>query len=91
MKTPVKYIFTAVWAALVALLFGMFGLARLNFKTDAVFILILAAVQMFLVLLFFMRLRTCTNLVRLIAAVGFVWLFILFTLAFSDYLTRQWH
>lgn len=92
MKTPAKYVFTAIWAALLLLLGGMFGLAQLDLKTrGAVLILALAVIQMFLVLLFFMRLRTSAQLVRLVAAVGFVWLFILFTLAFSDYLTRQWH
>jgi cytochrome c oxidase subunit 4 len=91
MKIPVKYLFTAIWLILVVLLLGMFGLAQLPFKAGTIFILILTVIQMILVLLFFMRLRTCANLVRLAAAVGFVWLFILFTLAFSDYLTRQWH
>jgi cytochrome c oxidase subunit IV len=92
MKIPPKYLFVAIWAALLFLLLGMFGLAQLDLKiVGMVLILALAPVQMFLVLLFFMRLRNSINLVRLVAAVGFVWLLILFTLAFSDYLTRQWH
>lgn len=92
MKTPAKYIFIATWAALLLLLFAMFGLAHFDLKgTGTALILALAVVQMILVLTFFMRLRHSSNLVRLVAAVGFAWLFILFTLAFSDYLTRQWH
>lgn len=92
MKIPAKYIFIAIWAALMLLLFIMFALAHLSLKAGGTaIILALAVVQMILVLLFFMRLRNSSNVVRLVAAVGFVWLFILFTLAFSDYLTRQWH
>jgi cytochrome c oxidase subunit 4 len=92
MNLPAKYIFSAIWAALIVLLFAMFGLAQFDFKSiGEIIILVLAVVQMILVLLFFMRLRHSTKLVRLVATVGFVWLAILFTLAFSDYLTRQWH
>lgn len=92
MKVPAKYIFTAIWAALLVLLFGMFGLARfdLNAAGTAV-ILILAVMQALLVLSFFMRLRSSSKLVRLVSTVGFCWLLFLFVLAFSDYLTRQWH
>ena len=92
MKIPPKYFFTAIWAALLLLLAGMFTLAQFDLKAcGTVLILALAVVQMLLVLLVFMRLRTSAALVRLVATGGFVWLAILFTLAFSDYLTRQWH
>lgn len=92
MKIPVKYIFAAIWAVLLVLLFGMFGLSHLDLKTTGTFIILgLAVGQMILVLIFFMRLRNSVKLVRLVSMVGFLWLMILFTLAFSDYLTRQWH
>jgi cytochrome c oxidase subunit 4 len=92
MKIPAKYFFLGIWLALLLLLFGMFGLAQFDLKTlGTIVILALAVIEMFLVLLFFMRLRNSAKLIRLVAAVGFAWLSILFVLAFSDYLTRQWH
>jgi cytochrome c oxidase subunit 4 len=87
-----KYRFIAIWLALMVLLFVMFGLAHLNSgAAGTAIILVLAFVQMVLVLAFFMRLRTSTKVIRLVACVGFFWLLILFVLAFSDYMTRQWH
>lgn len=94
MKTKIepKYQFIAIWLALIVLLFVMFGLAYLNWgAAGTAIILILAFVQMVLVLSFFMRLRTSTKVIRLVACVGFFWLLIMFVLAFSDYLTRRWH
>lgn len=92
MKIPVKYLFAAIWVALLVLLFIMFGLAHFDLKgKGTAIILALAVCQMILVLTFFMRLRHSGHIVRLVAAIGFFWLLILFVLAFSDYLTRQWH
>lgn len=87
-----KYKFILIWLALIVLLFVMFGLAHFNLGgAGTAVILALAVLQMILVLLFFMRLRTSAKLIRLVAGVGFLWLLILFILAFSDYMTRQWH
>ncbi|HEY1790267.1 MAG TPA: cytochrome C oxidase subunit IV family protein [Verrucomicrobiae bacterium] len=94
MKTTLepKYQFTAIWLALIVLLFAMFGLAHFNWgTTGTAIILAMAFVQTVLVLSFFMRLRTSAKVIRLVAVVGFFWLLIMFVLAFSDYLTRQWH
>jgi cytochrome c oxidase subunit IV len=92
MKIAPKYIFIGVWLVLMVLLFIMFGLSHFNLGgLGAAIILSLAFAQMILVLLFFMRLRTSANIVRLVSGVGFLWLLILFVLAFADYLTRQWH
>lgn len=92
MKIPVKYIFAGIWAALIALLFGMFALAHFPLGgVGTAVILCMAVIQALLVLAFFMRLRHSVKIVRLAASVGFFWLLILFVLAFSDYLTRQWH
>ena len=91
-KLAPKYQFIAIWLALIVLLFVMFGLSQFNLgAAGAVIILALAFVQMILVLSFFMRLRTSPKVIRLVAAVGYCWLLIMFILAFSDYLTRQWH
>ena len=94
MKTKMepKYQFIAIWLALIVLLFVMFGLVHFNIRAaGTAVILVLAFIQMILVLSFFMRLRTSTKVIRVIAGVGFLWLLILFILAFSDYMTRQWH
>ncbi|MGH8022592.1 MAG: cytochrome C oxidase subunit IV family protein [Limisphaerales bacterium] len=92
MKIAPKYIFIGIWLALLVLLFIMFGLAHFNLGgLGTAIILLLAVVQMILVLLFFMRLRTSPNIARLVSGVGFLWLFIMFLLVFADYMTRQWH
>lgn len=92
MKIAPKYIFIGIWLALLILLFIMFGLAHFNLGgLGTAIILLLAVVQMILVLLFFMRLRTSAKIVRLVSCVGFLWLFIMFLLVFADYMTRQWH
>ncbi|HEV2453974.1 MAG TPA: cytochrome C oxidase subunit IV family protein [Verrucomicrobiae bacterium] len=91
-KLAPKYQFIGIWLALIIVLFVMFGLAHFNFAAvGTAVILVLAFVQMMLVLSFFMRLRTSPKVIRLVACVGFCWLLIMFVLAFSDYLTRQWH
>ena len=91
-KIPPRNVFIAVWFVLIAVLFGMFGLSHLRLHlADTPLILALAVIQMLLVLSFFMRLRHSARLVRLAAMMGFCWLAFLFILAFSDYLTRQWH
>ena len=94
MKTKMepKNQFIAIWLALIVLLFVMFGLAHFDVgPAGTAIILAMAFIQMILVLSFFMRLRTSVKLIRVIAGVGFLWLLILFILAFSDYMMRQWH
>jgi cytochrome c oxidase subunit 4 len=48
----------------------------------------IAATKGTLVILFFMHVRYSTKLTKLTVMAGFVWLFILFLLTFSDYMTR---
>jgi cytochrome c oxidase subunit 4 len=91
-KIPPRNVFIAIWFALMILLFTMFGLSHFNLGAAGTAIILAFAVgQMILVLLFFMRLRHSAKLIRVFASAGFFWLLILFVLAFSDYLTRQWH
>ena len=91
-KMPPKNVFIAIWFALMALLFIMYGLAQFNLgRAGTAVILVLAFTQMLLVLAFFMRLRNSANIIRLFSMAGFCWLLFLFILAFSDYLTRQAH
>jgi cytochrome c oxidase subunit IV len=48
----------------------------------------IAAVKALLVLVFFMRLKTDSPLLRLVAALGFAWLGLLIALSLADLLTR---
>jgi cytochrome c oxidase subunit IV len=51
----------------------------------------IAVVQALLVWLLFMNLRASSPQVRLCAVAGLFWLIFLFTITFSDYLTRPWN
>lgn len=71
-----------VLAGNVALAFA--PLSGLQFSGN----LMLAAVSVILIGLFFMELARETALNRLFAAAGFAWLVIFFMLLFADYMTR---
>ena len=43
-----------------------------------------------LIVLVFMEVRYSKGVVRVFAGAGLVWLFLLFLLTFTDYLTRSW-
>ena len=49
----------------------------------------IAAAKALLVLIFFMRLKTDSPLLRLVAATGFAWLALLIALSLADLLSRQ--
>lgn len=49
-----------------------------------------ACAKALLVVLYFMHVRWSTRLTMVVAASGFFWLLILFTLTMSDYLSRGW-
>lgn len=92
LERPTTKIFIFTWLALVVMHFMILGSAYLNlhwFNTP--FILVLAVVQMFLVMLFFMEIRWSSKIIWLAAAAGFFWLAVQWTLTMSDYLMRQWH
>src|SRR5512145_956949 len=55
-----------------------------------VVMLAIACTKALLVVLFFMHVRWSTRLTWVVAASGFFWLLILFTLTLSDYLSRGW-
>jgi cytochrome c oxidase subunit 4 len=52
--------------------------------------LTIATVKATLVVIYFMGLRYNTPLTKVVALAGFFWLFILFGIGMSDYLTRPW-
>jgi cytochrome c oxidase subunit 4 len=55
-----------------------------------VLMLTIACTKALLVVLFFMHVRWSTRLTWVVAASGFFWLLILFTLTMSDYFSRGW-
>ena len=87
-KVSVKS-YALVWIALMALLAATWGFSNLDLKAfNIVVALSIALAKMFLILLFFMHLKYSTKLVWVFAGAGFLWLFIMFDLVMTDYLTR---
>jgi cytochrome c oxidase subunit 4 len=78
-----------IWAALLALLTLTLMLAYAPLGAMSIVVALgIATAKASLVLLLFMELRTSSNLVRLAAAAGAIWLLVLFLLTVSDYVTR---
>jgi cytochrome c oxidase subunit 4 len=88
---PSTKVYVAVFAALIAgtVLTYLAALVDFGFFNNVV-MLVIAVTKMLLVMLFFMGLRWSTRLTWVVAASGFVFLLIMFTITMSDYLTRGW-
>ena len=83
--------YLAVFGALIVgtfltVLVAKYDLGALN----NIVMLGLAITKALLVVLFFMHVRWSSRLTWVVAAAGFFWLLILFTLTMSDYMTRGW-
>src|SRR5262245_11167338 len=61
----------------------------LGFMNNVV-MLTIACVKALLVILFFMHVRWSSKLTWVVAASGFFWLLIMFSITMSDYLSRGW-
>lgn len=61
---------------------------HLGALANLVLALLIAFTKMSLIVLFFMHVKYGTNLTRVFASAGFVWLIIFFTLLFADYMGR---
>jgi len=84
------------------LYFGVFGILMLGTALTVlvafydlgalnnVVMLTVAIVKATFVVLYFMHVRWSTRLTWVVAASGFFWLLIMFTLTMTDYLTRGW-
>ncbi len=84
-------LYVAVFVALLILtgltvIVAYFDLGLLNTPVA----LAVAVIKASLVVLFFMGVRHNTPLTKVVVVSGFLWLFILFGLTMSDYLTRSW-
>ena len=76
-------------AGLLALLAATAGIAYLPLGAlNTVLALLSSVAKTALVMVFFMRLRTESQVIRLVALAGFVWLSMLFLITLADYLTR---
>jgi cytochrome c oxidase subunit 4 len=79
-----------LWLALLVLLGITLVLAYVPLGRASVGLhLAIAAIQIALLWSFFMNLRTASTLVRITAASGILWLIFMFTLTFSDYMSRS--
>lgn len=80
----------AVWLAVIALLGVSTGIAYIPMgRFNSIVCVTIGFIQALLVWTFFMRLRWSGLLVRLIAAMGLLWILLLLGLSLTDYLTRH--
>lgn len=79
------------WLVLLALFASTLGSAYLPLGAGNVaFNLLIAAVMIAVLAIFLMDLRQAAMLTRIVAAAGLFWVVLMFTLTFSDYLSRHY-
>ena len=84
-------ILAVAWAALIALMLASLGSAYLRLGVGNVALgLAIALVKSAIVVWLFMRLRTSSATVRIVAATALATLLLLFVLSGVDYATRSW-
>jgi cytochrome c oxidase subunit 4 len=84
-------LYVAVFLALIAGTGLTYVAALVDFGFfNNVVMLTIATTKMLLVILFFMHVRWSTRLTWVVAASGFFWLLIMFSITMSDYLSRGW-
>ena len=80
-----------VWLALVALFGASLGSAYVPLGNGNVTLnLLIAAVMIVLLVTFLMDLKSAKALIRIVALAGLLWLILMFTLTFNDYLSRYY-
>ena len=86
-----KSMYVGVWIALVVGTILTYLPAEVDLGVlNNVVMLLIACTKASLVILFFMHVRWSSRLTWVVAASGFFWLLILFSLTMQDYLTRGW-
>jgi cytochrome c oxidase subunit 4 len=86
-----KSLYVAIFVALMVGTAATVAVAFLDLGAmNNVVMLTIACVKALLVILFFMHVRWSTRLTWLVVASGFFWLFIMFSITMSDYLSRGW-
>jgi len=87
---PVR-LYVMVFLALIVGTGLTYAAAKVDFGfMNNVVMLTIACTKALLVILFFMGVRWSTRLTWIVAASGFFWLLILFSITMSDYLSRGW-
>ena len=87
---PAK-IYVAIWAILMVLTATTVFAATIELHVfNIVLALLIATIKGTLVVLFFMHLRYSTKLTMVTVVASIFWLFILFSLTMTDYITRAW-
>lgn len=80
----------AVWVALSVLLAATVITAYIPLGVfNTIINMAIAAAKVALILVFFMKLRSSSALIRLVSMAGLFWLVFMFALTAGDYLTRQ--
>jgi cytochrome c oxidase subunit IV len=81
----------AAWLALLVLFAASLGTAYVPFGAGNVAInLLIAAVMLVVLAIFLMDLQNSTILTRVVATAGLFWIVLMFSLTFSDYLSRSY-
>ena len=84
-------IYYLIWAVLMVLTATTVFAATLELGVfNIVLALLIATIKGTLVVLFFMHLRYSTKLTMVTVVASIFWLFILFSLTMTDYITRAW-
>ena len=80
-----------VWLVLLILFGASFASAYLPLGTGNIAVnLMIAAIMIVVLVTFLMDLKGATALIRAVAAAGLLWLILMFSLTFSDYLSRYY-
>jgi cytochrome c oxidase subunit 4 len=87
---PAK-VYVSIWAALMAftLITVLASFAELG-AFNIIVALLIATIKGTLVVLFFMHLRYSPKLTMVAVVASLFWLFIMFSLTMTDYLSRHW-
>jgi cytochrome c oxidase subunit 4 len=86
-----KYIYFAVFAALIVLTWVTAFVSTVDLGRWNIFVaLAIALFKASLVILFFMHVKYSTNLTKMIVGAGFFWLILLLFITMSDIWTRDW-
>jgi cytochrome c oxidase subunit IV len=99
-KEDSVHMYLVIFFILLALLVATIAAYEIDFSNyqiggvqltfvNTIIALTIASVKALLVMLFFMHLRHAKKLTWVVAAAGFVWLTIMVTFTFSDYLSRR--
>jgi cytochrome c oxidase subunit IV len=88
---PPLRLYISVFLALIVGTVLTVAAARVDFGAfNNVVMLTIACAKALLVILFFMHVRWSSRLTWVVAASGFFWLLILFTITMTDYMSRGW-